>query len=240
MLTGSLDKIDLISVDVFDTLLLRGTESEKARFLAIAELASHRLDGPGREVSPSLLWRCRLQCIDPAYRAVEIFRPAGDVPLALFHRLQGALLGLDAAAGTTLLEAEIAGECRHLTPNRPLIAQLTRLAEAGKRIVAVSDTYFTGVAITHLLNELAPDHPIARVYSSSDAGVTKRSGELFTLVVRAEGVAASRVLHCGDDPYSDIRMARKRGLRAVRLGRPRRVHLFRRLNAIRFRRASRW
>lgn len=240
MLTGPFDEVDLISVDVFDTLLLRGTEPEKARFLAIAKLASQRLGGAGREMSPSLLWRARLQCIDPAYRAVEIFRPAGDVPLALFHRLQGALLGLEAAADAALLDAEIAGECRHLTPNRPLIAQLTRLAEAGKRVVAVSDTYFTGAAIERLLNELAPDHPIARVYSSSDAGVTKRSGELFALVVKAEGVAASRVLHCGDDPHSDIRMARQRGLRAVELSRPRGVRLLRRLNALRFRRTSRW
>lgn len=239
MLTGPFDEVDLISVDVFDTLLLRGTEPEKARFLAIAKLASQQFDGADRVISPSVLWRARLQCIDPAYRAVEIFRPAGDVPLALFHRLQAALLGLDAAADAALLAAEIAGERRHLIPNRPLIAQLTRLAKSGKRVVAVSDTYFTGAAIEGLLDELAPAHPIARVYSSSDAGVTKRSGELFAMVVKTEGVAASRVLHCGDDLHSDIRMARQRGLRAVELSRPPRVHLLRRLNALRFRRASR-
>jgi len=240
MLTGPLDTIDLISVDVFDTLLLRGTECEKARYRAIATLASKRLHDLGHEVSPSLLWRSRLQCIDPAYRAVEIFRPAGDVPLAHFHRLQGALLGLDAAASAALAEAEIETERRHLAPNRPLIEQLTRLSECGKRVVAVSDTYFSGAAIEHLLGEVAPAHPIARVYSSSDAGLTKRSGELFTFVADAEGVAASRVLHCGDDPHSDIRMARQRGLGAVRLGRPHRVRLLRRLNAMRFRLTSRW
>jgi FMN phosphatase YigB (HAD superfamily) len=234
MLTQDLGSFDLLSVDLFDTLLLRGTECEKRRFLEIAMLARERLRHLGHDLAAWEIFLSRMECSRVAYRAVEMFRPEGDVKLGDIHRLQTAMLRLPPALRDILLDAELEGERGRLAPNLPLLLELGRISDAGKRIVAVSDTYLPAAKLEWLLGAIAPGHPIRRVYSSSDAGVTKRGGRLFEVVCRSENVPAGRVLHCGDDPHSDFRMAHRMGLQAVKLARPHRVWLRRKLSALRF------
>ena len=83
----------------------------------------------------------------------------------------------------------------------------------GKKVIAISDMYYEG---SHLKELLAMHgYKIDKVFSSSDYGVTKHSGELFQKVCKTIHIAPHKILHIGDSYRSDFLMAKKSGLNAA-------------------------
>ena len=109
---------------------------------------------------------------------------------------------------------ELALEQWNTRPDPALIAQIAALRAAGHRVIAVSDMYLDSGEIDRLLRS----HGITtdRVYASSDHGLSKFSGRLYSHVAATEGVAPSDIVHVGDDLLADIWSARSAGVRAVR------------------------
>ena len=205
---------DLVSVDVFDTLLLRGTRPEFARFADVSRLQHQALGA----VSPGAktLLACRLRVTRRAYEAVRAGR-SGEVSFAAILDEMCAELALPPDSAQALLAAELEYEAGVLTPNRDLVDVLAGL---DLPLVAVSDTPLSAAALAGLLGRFLPDLPLRRIYSSADEGATKRGGGLFDVVCGREGVAPGRVLHLGDHARSDVSVPRARGLTAVHLPRP--------------------
>ena len=236
MLTRVSDATSVISCDVFDTLLHRDGRAESSRFRTIADVSAHRLRAEhGVALDARQVWSTRMRVQRAAYRAVELSDPRGDVRFADLIAVTATLLGLEARLAATLGEAEITVELRQLRPNRPLLRWLADQAREGRRIVAASDTYHERTTIAHLLDTLAPGHPVARIYTSADLNATKRTGALFPAVLRAEGVRPEQVLHIGDDALADETMASAAGLQVLRIVRPRRLRMRRKADALRVR-----
>ena len=225
------EAIDVVSVDLFDTVLLRDHRCERRRFLLMARRAATALQRAGHVVSVEALYRSRLDAQRLAYRALELARPEGDVPLGRIYHMQTTILGLPPAAGEVLKTAELDFEAGCLRPNRGLLRRLAALRSAGKRIIAISDIYLPRADLCGLLGRVAPGHPIDAVYCSAELNLTKRSSELFRAVLDLEGVPARRVLHLGDDRRADHEMARRVGLQAQWLPR-RRMKLLRKLDGV--------
>jgi predicted HAD superfamily hydrolase len=226
------DSFDLVSVDVFDTLLLRDHTVQRWRFLELARELSRRLPKTAHPVDVRTLLTVRHLVHDLTYRAVALDRPQGDVQLTRMAEIQASLLGLDKSAVALFLDVEKELECRHLTGNRQLCQTLRKLSRQGKRTIAVSDTYLSERDLRTLINNLIPDAPIQQIYSSSDLGLTKHSGRVFERVAMLEGVPAGRIVHCGDDIHSDSNMARAAGWQAVLIRRPAWMRLSRKLFAM--------
>lgn len=227
--------IDIISVDIFDTVLLRDYSCGQRHFLGIARQSAKQLKVAGYAVDAEDILRARNEVQALAYRAVEIERPEGDVRLEQILRLQSRLLGLPSSTVDLLHEAELDSEVRSLKPNRPLLDRLAVFRRQGKRIIGISDTYLPATSLKRLLSAIAADHPIEALYSSSDNGVTKKSARLFEKVVAAERAVARRILHCGDNRHADFIMARNAGLQSLLMERPRSVRVWRKLDALLFR-----
>lgn len=226
----------IISCDVFDTLLYRDHRSERRRFLDIATVASRLLAAEcGVERRPGSVYAARLRVQREAYRALDLTNPSGDVRFADMLDAMTRVLSLDHRAVDILYRAELTVESAQLRANHPLMTWLTHRAQAGCRIIAVSDTYHRGDTITHLLDTLARNHPIAHVYTSADHNATKRTRALFDVVLRQEAAGPAEILHLGDDTLADVTMAEAAGLRSAQLLRPRHVVLRRRLDAVRAR-----
>ena len=221
--------IDLVSVDLFDTLLLRDHRCERRHFLLMAREACAALERAGHRVSAQALHQARLDAQRLAYRALELTRPQGDVPLARIHQLQTTILGLPQEVAEILRAVELAFEASTLRPNRSLLRQLTALHAGGKRVIAISDIYLPREALCELLDRIAPGHPIDAVYCSAELNLTKRSSELFGAVLELEGATPERVLHLGDDRRADLEMARRAGLQSRWLPR-RHMKLLRKLD----------
>lgn len=224
---------DLVSVDLFDTVLLRDHRCERRRFALMARQARDALGRAGYSVSLQALYQSRLDAQRLAYRAMETARPEGEVPLARIHHLQTTILGLPPAAAEPLRAAEIRFEASVLRPNRPLLRALAAVRARGKRIIAISDIYLPRECLCELLDRVAPGHPIDVVYSSAELNLTKRSSGLYGAVLEMEGASAARVLHLGDDRRADHEMAEKAGVQSRWL--PRRgVKLLRKLDGVLF------
>jgi FMN phosphatase YigB (HAD superfamily) len=208
---------DVLSVDCFDTLLLRGVESEEERIRRLGFRIAASLGPKGIRVDPRAVASTRLAAARAEYRAAA--REDREARHDTILRLQCVALGLDPSLAAPLVEAEIEQETCDLSPNLPLAKLLREVRRRGTRIIVVSDMYLPATAILRLLTNAGIAEGVDRVYSSSDHGATKRAGGLFDVVVNAEGVRADRMLHAGDCRIGDLEAPRRRGIAAVRLPR---------------------
>lgn len=209
---------DLVSLDCFDTLLLRGIESEEERVRRLGYRIAAGLRAEDIHIDPHAVASARLASARAEYRAAA--REGREARHTTMLRLQCVVLGLAPSFADLLTEAEIEQETRDLRPNLPLAKLVRDLGVRGTRVVVVSDMYLPATAIRRLLENAGIADGIARVYSSADHGATKRAGSLFDVVLAAEGVRADRVLHAGDCRIGDLEAPRRRGVAAVRLPRP--------------------
>ncbi len=224
MLRPSLDdlyknigEIDLISTDVFDTLLLRRGKSQRSRITAGEARFARLLKEKGLVVEKEELFRCRLLAQKFAYRALNMGGGVGEVQLSDIIGRQLKLLGLPDDLAGERIAIELSVEKTALRANAWLAALLRQFRQTGTRIVAVSDTALSAAELTVLINHFHGPGLIDRVYSSADAQASKRYGTLFSAVLENESVAPSRVLHIGDDDIADFRMPTSMGLRALHL-----------------------
>jgi predicted HAD superfamily hydrolase len=124
---------------------------------------------------------------------------------------------LDPSAAGVMHDIEVDVDIEHLRPNTGLLEVLADVAAAGRRVVAVSDTYYSRSDLIRMLQEVAGSNPIVQVYTSADVGLTKHRGEIFRAVADAEGVDAADIVHVGDNYAVDVERARAASWSAVHL-----------------------
>jgi|GEM_PF-1331859 len=92
---------------------------------------------------------------------------------------------------------------------------ISNLRKEKKRIVFVSDMYLDKDFIKMLLIKNGFFKIGDNIYVSSDTYLTKRSGDLYKLLLKNENIKAQELLHYGDNKYSDIHVAKKMGIDTV-------------------------
>lgn len=201
---------DILSTDLFDTVLLRDHTTESQRLAISCHRAARSLG-----VDPTVVVRLRWDLHGAAYRAVSFERPAGEAALSSICATMAAALGLGTAAEETLHRTEVDVDIEHLRPNRALLRSFDSLTAAGGRVVAVSDTYYSTTDLHRILDAVVGRHSIAAVYGSADLGLTKHAGSIFREVARRETTAPERFLHIGDALGSDVLRAREASWQAM-------------------------
>ncbi len=205
---------EVLTLDVFDTLLLRLVPEPAHAFL----LLGHRLATAGLlppSVSPAQFAQLRVHA---ETRARERSQAGRGTPEARLDEIWSVLAAALPNSGTIddLVAMEVTLE-RDICRADLAVAELAELAitKLGRPVYLVSDTYFSPDQLRRLLRrpELA-DIRFTQVLTSSDAGVNKSNG-LFSHVLTAAGVAASRIIHLGDNPVADVEGAREHGILAV-------------------------
>ncbi|PDV85655.1 hydrolase [Rhizobium sp. H4] len=227
LLHWPLEGIDVISTDVFDTLLLRQPRSQRSRTILAEQRFARLLRDEGIVISPEHLFRTRQLAERFAYRALNVGGGAGEVRLVDIVARQLAMLGLPERMIDERISLEMAIEKVSLSANEKLAKVLRLQRQAGIRIIAVSDTALPRRHLAELINHFHGPGLIDNIYSSADLGASKRHGQLFSSVLAQEGVAASRVLHVGDDLLADCAVPKTMGIQALHLPKGR----FRRLAA---------
>lgn len=143
LLAASPETFDVLSLDLFDTVLLLDHSLQRQRFVEISAIAAALLRQSGHAIEPQVLTLLRTNVHTLSYRFAAIERPAGDAALNRIHALQARVLGLPVDCQPLLRQAELVVECERLRANQPLLAVLRQFASAGKRIVATSDMYYS-------------------------------------------------------------------------------------------------
>ena len=115
---------------------------------------------------------------------------------------------------------ELDVEEKLLQPNAIVAQKIKVLRSGNARIVFTSDTYLPEAFVREQLLRHGLAEESDGIYVSSTAGVTKRHGGLFGVVMQREGVSARSLHHYGDNAYNDIVMPRRFGIEATSLACP--------------------
>lgn len=216
-------QVDTLSLDIFDTVLLRTPKPEILHLRRIAARACHRLkERLGVAIESDDIWRARLLAQRIAYQSVGqvVDMLLEDTTHAKILALQCIALGLPDAAIEVLAQAEFDQEVESVVAN-PAVLRLIDAARASDvRVVFTTDIYLDSTFLRALLARHGLSLCYQALYVSSDEGRTKRAGGLFDVLVLREGCPAHRLLHVGDNRNADVRMAARRGLSTAWVPRP--------------------
>lgn len=186
---------DLITLDVFDTLVTRPFLSPEGARAHLAFLADRMtgIEGFGalRERAES---RARIaQGRDPT-----------------LEEIHAVLAQLSPAHGAAQLQTlEIEHEARMLRPRAGMLSALNGIGN--KRVAALSDMYLP----TSVLARILPDtitRAIDTWWISCETGRRKDESATWAGIAAAEGVPVKRWLHVGDNEHADIQMPQLQGL----------------------------
>lgn len=183
--------VDLVSVDVFDTIVLRPALDPTAlQYFAARTLTD----------DPAAADEMVRQRIAAEHQARVHHPDEGDVTLdEIYAELPTELHPLQ--------DAEVAIEPRVAVPRAWLIDELKAAKAAGKRLVAMTDTTLTRATIQQLLDLVGAGDLFDELYVSNECRARKDTGGMWRLVAEREGVPVERWLHIGDNEASDIQQA---------------------------------
>jgi len=113
-----------------------------------------------------------------------------------------------------LFRAELEEESATLTPVPGIIPFLNKLRELDKIVVFLSDMYLSANDIFTLLKSLSLHKYFKTGFTSGDQLLTKKSGRLYQLLLKELKVSPNQVIHIGDHLISDYRTPKSLGIRA--------------------------
>ena len=204
-------EIDLLTSDVFDTLVWRPVVEPHQLFPRLGARLGLPIDaavvGHGRRRAERLA------------RAGSK-RRRGSVECTIeeiWAEMPAAWLGdvTDRAVVARLVEAELAVEAAALRPHPTAIGLLEAARARGVATCLVSDSYLSAAQLRELLTRVGIDLDGIDVVTSAGAGVHKWEG-LLERVLAERGTPRDRCLHVGDHPLSDVEVARRAGVRVAR------------------------
>ncbi|MDM9646366.1 hydrolase [Rhizobium sp. S163] len=217
ILCGPLAGVELISSDVFDTLLIRHPRALRSRVILGEQRFARLLGQRGLSVGVEELLQARLSAERCAYRALNVGGGIGEVRLTEIIGRQLDMLGLPKKLAETRIDIELAIEKMSLFANGALAMALRQQRQAGVRVIALSDTALSVDRLTELIEHFHGPGLIDKVYSSAECGESKRSGRLFSHVLSQEKLCVSRMLHIGDDELADHDVPHSMGIKTIHI-----------------------
>lgn len=190
-LLAKAEKADVITFDIFDTLITRKIMRPRDIFAVMDE----QLSGESFTFSVERM------------NAEGEFAPEDNVTIHEIYARMQQNLGLSDQERERLLALEVATEKQFLTKREEMCELLTYFAKQGKRIFLITDMYLTKEIICGLLDELGVTG-YEDVFVSCEMRISKQEG-LFAQVVKKEKLEDANILHIGDNFFSDIIAAQK-------------------------------
>ena len=187
-----LKHFDVVSFDIFDTLLLRPTMSPSDVFHIIEQ-----------ETGSDGFASARIKA---AKKSFDTARSAGREERTLHEIYQ-----LMPQRFLELEECEKSVESRLLVANPEVLYVFNEAKRQGKRIIISSDMYLPKEFIAEVLKKNGISGWDA-FYLSCELCARKASGKLWDIVIDREKVEPSRILHIGDALDADFNAARHRGI----------------------------
>lgn len=184
---------DVISFDVFDTLLVRNVLNPKDVWRALER----------RECAAGFF--AEREAADRTTYA-EATRRGGE------HTLDEAYAKMD-SRWAAFREKELDAERKALFANPEVVDLWNEAGRLGKKRVLVSDMYLPRVEIENLLrtNGISGWDGL---FVSSEQGCRKTTGRLFERMLEKMAVAPARVMHIGDNRESDFDVPQRLGMTA--------------------------
>ncbi len=189
-----IEQHEVISFDVFDTLLLRPYIRSSDLFMHLERLENAQGFAKARIEAERAARRRHSEKKDISFD--EIYAEIAPQ----FKSLQSK---------------EMALERQTLTANPEIKEAFDYALQQGKRVVITSDMYLPTSFLQQVLEEKGYTG-FHKIYVSGDIGKSKHKGSLFDYLLKDEKIEnAASVLHIGDSNGSDKNMAEKKGISAI-------------------------
>lgn len=198
----------LASFDIFDTTLIRKCGKPGNIFYLLA----HRLypnDTAKREAF--LVWRRK------AENEARKKHPGKDVTIDDIYS-SNELKGFDEYDKKELIEAEKSVEAGQLTANPAIRDIINGKREQGYTICFISDMYLPSTILKEVLAREGCIKEDEHVYVSCEWNARKSNGKLYKKLKKE--LRPTEWEHYGDHPASDVRMARRNGIKAIKVETP--------------------
>lgn len=215
--------VSTVSLDVFDTLLIRNTKPEIQRFYEISDIvAKHLTRRSGRRLSREAVFHARSEGHRSAYRLAPWRENQRDASIRLIFKLMLAHLEFkwDEELFEDLCAIELEYEKRNLRLNRDLYQVVRDFADNGGRVFCLSDMYLLAHHLEELLGCFCPVPFWQGIYVSSEYSLCKAGGGLLRLFLDSEGLKAADVLHIGDNRRADVEVPDSLGFKTLQLPAP--------------------
>ena len=203
-MTAALGKFDVVSFDIFDTLIKRTYSDPEKTFELVAERYARGVDG---DFDCAAYCEKRKRAAAQAKREV-IGEKTEEITLEdIYERID-----YPRETAERLKQLEIDTEIGSTLRNDALYDVYRWCLESGRTVLIASDMYLPIRVIEAILANNGYDG-YARLYLSSDCGVKKRTGSMFERI--RKDYPDARIAHIGDSYHSDCAMARKHGIAPV-------------------------
>jgi FMN phosphatase YigB (HAD superfamily) len=189
---------DVVSFDLFDTLVVRSVARPVDAFRLAHELFNDRTPHYlTDEVAPVRF------AAEVALReeAVAAGTSADAVTLDAIYRRTTDLARLTPEMASALAEAELAAERLLLRPVTEMVDLLQFSADEGKPVLVVSDTYLSRAFVEEVLDSIGVPTGYD-LWLSSERQASKADGSIWAQIVTA--YADRRILHFGDNLVGDV------------------------------------
>lgn len=214
-----LDGSRILSLDVFDTLILRDNSSELTRFYEIggimAAIVQDETGGSTRQVDAFV---ARHLGTKATYRASRLVNGCREGSLTELHATASRLLTGHPNLAAAFVEAEVRYEATRIAPNPFLVDYVADYRANGGRAVLVTDMYMHADQVARLLSLIGLDEEsYDLLISSADTKASKASGGIFPLVEKEMGVGPDQFVHLGDSFRGDVAQPLRAGWKAMHL-----------------------
>lgn len=197
-LAEKLAEYDVISFDVFDTLVLRPFSRPADLFFVLGE----RLDYLDFErIRQEMEWKAR----EKKYKKKKHY----EVTLEEIYELLSEETGIPQRT----MELEVELENQFCFANPYMFQVVEELRKRGKRMIITSDMYLNKAQIRNLLESCGYPQFDA-YYVSCDLEKSKSAGTIFDEVKKREGKGRTYI-HLGDNFIADVEQPKKHGFESV-------------------------
>lgn len=196
-----INKADIISFDVFDTLILRLVNKPEDIFRIIEEQL---------ELADFSTIRVEFQQKASIKIEREKKYPHADIDEIYKYISEEDKLNADCEK---VKEYELKLELDNVICNKEIYELYQYAISQNKRIIATSDMYIKKENIKEMLTKCGYSD-INEIYVSSDMRKTKYNGDLYDAVMYCEKIKPGQICHIGDNYLSDFTNASNKGIQA--------------------------
>ncbi len=209
-LSDQIARHDVVSFDIFDTLLYRPFAKPTDLFDFLEERARLIVGNPGFD------FKSERRAAEQASFAKAIADGLGETTLDEIYAVLQLNLGLSDATKAALMALEVEWEEAFLYPRMSGYSAYQEAQALGKTIVIASDMYLPEEVLHRILARngyVGYKH----LFVSSTHRLKKQSGQLFHVILETLAVEPARILHIGDNVIADVRQPKALGIKAFHL-----------------------
>ena len=186
---------EIISFDIFDTLLMRYV----AKPALVNEIIQFKVeDLLGREFN---FPKMRLDAENIARQN----KTAGDVTLDEIYQKFGEISGLDDDTCKKIRELEIATEVELILPRQDVVDWFNEIRKRGREIWLISDMYMQTPDLERLLKKCGVEG-YAKLLISSETGLRKDTAAIWNRLLEKNFNSPHKLIHVGDNETSDVQL----------------------------------